>query len=71
MQKFWMCFAPSKTDPTHRHPTLLEADAEAARLALKLKTTVVVLEAVGGYEPVREVVPVSFEQEGESTDGND
>lgn len=50
---WWMCFNPYRegSKPAVRHETLAEAQAEAARLCVKMGRKIHVLELVGTMHP--------------------
>lgn len=52
-QTFWMVYAAGRNAPTKKHPTFLEAENEAIRLAKTNQCSVYVLQAIQGYRPVQ------------------
>ena len=46
IETFWMCYVEGRQSPRQVHETLMEAQVEAARIALKEQCRVIVLQSV-------------------------
>ena len=51
-QSFWMVYVEGRSAPTKKHPTFLEAEKEAIRLAKCNQCAAYVLQAMQGYRPL-------------------